>query len=160
MKGEIELRNATAVDNLIEYFIPKFGLTENAANTIRNYLKGQQKDISMLQMFFGNLQNSNNIVLGLMSRVISDLTHKTDSATHKFRLQFMDTMKKLGIRQEDLDGMYKKVIQKDADGKITGYLNSVIDWSKFENEMNLNKLEAYNKAPALSSDTFCIHPRL
>ena len=146
MKGEIELRNATAVDNLIEYFIPKFGLTENAANTIRNYLKGQQKDISMLQMFFGNLQNSNNIVLGLMSRVISDLTHKTDSATHKFRLQFMDTMKKLGIRQEDLDGMYKKVIQKDADGKITGYLNSVIDWSKFENEMNLNKLEAYNKA--------------
>ena len=146
IKGKVIYNNLTSANTLIESMINEYNINEQTAQEIRDYLKMSHRDVSMLQMFFGNMQHAPNPILGLFSRLIGDLHHKTDTSTNAFKVNFLGLINKLGISQNQLQSYYDKIIQKSPDGKVTGFLKAVIDWNKFEVEKTNNQIGAYNTA--------------
>lgn len=146
IKGEVTLRNSQAGTSLIEDMTREYNLSEAAAQEVANYMVDTYNDIGTLQMFFGNLQHAPNPILALFGRLIGDIHHKTDVATKQYTRGFINKLEGWGIPQEKFQSFFDKVIQRTGDNKLTGYLNSVIDWGKFENSRIANEIEAYNIA--------------
>lgn len=146
IKGDVLLKNAISGESLLQTMVDEYNVSPEAAREITDYLKTTHSDISTLQMFFGNLQHAPNPILALMGRLIGDLTHKTDVATKHFSRDFIDKLNRLGIKQENYQKFFDRLIQKDRNGKITGYLKSVIDWGTFELAKKANDIQAYNDA--------------
>lgn len=146
IKGNVILKNTISGQTLLESMIQEYDLSPTAAQEIREYLSVTYNDISVAQMFFGNLQNAPNPILALFSRIIGDIHHRTDVATKHYQRSFIDLTKKLGIPQENLQSFFDKVIQRTPEGKLTGYLQGVIDWGKFSQAEEAVKISAYNNA--------------
>ncbi|MGC8054944.1 hypothetical protein, partial [Salmonella enterica] len=64
-------------------------------------MKATHRDISTLQMFFGNLQHAPNPILALFGRMIGEVHHKTDVATKSYSMTFKNKLAKLGIKQTE-----------------------------------------------------------
>lgn len=146
IKGEVNLKNSISGMSLLEEMINNYNINPEAAREIREYMKATHRDISTLQMFFGNLQHAPNPILALFGRMIGEVHHKTDVATKSYSMIFKNKLAKLGIKQSEFQNFFDKLIQKGPNNKITGYLKSVVDWSKFETARTANEIQAYNTA--------------
>lgn len=146
LKGEVTLKDTISGTALLEDMVVEYNISPEAAREIRDSLNSTGRDISGLQMFFGNLQNAPNPILALLGRLIGDIHHRTDVATKHYSRKFIDKLESLGIPQSSYQKYFNKIIQKSSDNKITGYLQNVIDWGYFEKAKLQNEIESYNEA--------------
>lgn len=154
LKGEVTLKDTLSGEALMETMISEYRVSPEAAQEIRDYLNSTSRDISTLQMFFGNLQNAPNPILALLGRLIGDIHHRTDVATKHYSRKFIDKLAQLGVPQSGFQKFFDRVIQTTGDNKITGYVKGVIDWGRFEQAKVENEIAAYNAANQIHINTY------
>lgn len=152
LKGRVEVNNLLSFESMIDEMSQTFNMSEQAEQEVRDYPKNLSIDVNWLHTYFGNLQNAPNPILALLGRVIGEIYHRTDVATKFFQRRFIDKLNELGIKQGQYQQFFNRLIQKDSEGKVTGYLRNVIDWGRFEKAKEQNAIDAYNAANQIHID--------
>lgn len=133
-------------DIMLEKMQIMYGISDEGMEAFRNAVKGVITDSNLFEHNLFSLSSMKNPVLGMFGRVISGIYHRTNMATKNFTNEFISKMKELGIPQERYQEFYDRLIERDENGNITGFLRSVYDYRRRNDDIDRNEVEEYNRA--------------
>ena len=139
--GEMKRLTLQKGEELFETLLEEQQLEETDKDWFRKQLNEKIHDVSMLMFKFGNMMNTSNPILLMVSKLINKMHSRVRSRDSKFFNTFYKKMESLGM----LDKM-DQLIQVDKNGNKTNFFESVIDHQTFENDREAEKVKLYNEA--------------
>lgn len=142
LRGEKNYYIQRSADKIIERIIYKYGLDEKDRLNLEQMILKDYADIGWFQKTFGSLANASNPVLGVLGDIIAQNNFKSDQKSFKILNPFLNMVEKGGWNLNK----FENLLERNEDGKITGFTLSPYNWSKFYNAEIKAKTEAYNSA--------------
>jgi len=119
-------------DNLPET-IMEDGREVNVRSRLLNSISNATKDTNYLYALYGQLTHASDPLLGALGSVISDMSVIASQNFNTRAKTFQKKIRELGFDEKDLSSFYDK----------DGYILSMYDWSRFEEDINQIKAEEY-----------------
>lgn len=150
-----ELRNLTTQrgEEMVETLMTEFRLPDAVRDNFRLQLDSKLHDINMLMANFGNMQNSSNPILLLLSKMINRMYTTVRNKDLKVYNSLSKKLRDLGMIDK-LENLY----QRNPDGKLSNYLSSVVDYARFDEAFDNEKVRLYNEALQADPSTYSLAP--
>lgn len=153
LSGELKNLTTQRGEEMVENLMQEFRLPEDVRDAFRLQLDSKLHDINMLMANFGNMQNSSNPILLILSKMINRMYTTV-------RNQDLKVYNALAAKLKDL-GMIDKLdsfIQKSPEGNLTNYFASVVDYARFDAAFETEKIRLYNEALQVDPATAGLAP--
>lgn len=132
---------------IIEREIDEGGLTQAESEKLLDNLNGVHRDITQLASMFGVLSESSVPELALLSKLTHKIKIRTQQKSAKVLKDVLDLAEKKGWTKKQIQ---QAILQRDKDGKLTGYFINALDNAQYEKDKNEARVE--NIAELLNID--------
>ena len=141
--GEMKRLTLQKGEELFETLLEEEQLSEEDKDWFKKQLTDKLHDVSLLMFKFGNMLNSSNPILIMISKLVNKMYSRVRTKDNKFFNTLYGKLEGLGM----LDKL-NELIQVDKDGNKTNFLESMIDYHTFEQDREVEKVRLYNEALA------------
>ena len=126
ISGSHKLQEDKVFDTIVDRMIERYDLPESYRDFAKNQAVNMNKEISVFMHFFGQMNNSSDVLLNLTSSLVEEMQGKSTEAKQKLFREFADKMDKAGVSAKDMQEFAKD-----------GYIYNMYDFKKF-NEKKLD----------------------
>jgi hypothetical protein len=142
VKGKVLDTENQILENIIDRIIVRENLPDtimedgrevNVRSRLLNSISSATKDTNYLYALYGQLTHASDPLLGALGSVISDMSVIASQNFNTRAKTFQKRIRELGFNEKDLSSFYDK----------DGYILSMYDWSRFEEDITLIKAEEY-----------------
>ena len=118
LKAKLQDQNQVDSQTILEHIKGKTELSDKESETILQSMQTEQKDITMLQKMYNQLEHVSNTFLNYLGRMISDMYWNAEQLTRKEFFPLLDeaVSKKWSINS------FRNITKRNKEGKKTGYL--------------------------------------
>ena len=144
VKGKVLDTENQIIDSIIDRIIIRENLPEtivedgvevNVRAKLLNSINNATKDTNYLYALYGQITHASDPLLGALGSVISDMSVVASQNYTTRAKAFQAKLKTLGYNEKDIASFYDK----------DGYILSMYDWSKFEEDIVQLKAEEYKR---------------
>lgn len=132
-KLRIDSNDLKEIDNQINQ-----SLFPNGGSYIEQ-LERLSKDISSLDYWTGSGKDVNNSTIRVVHSILMDIASQTEMEQNNFAKDFLEQAKSFGFKD------YEFAMEKDADGKVTGYIVGEIKKGEFKRNLADKQAEMHKK---------------
>lgn len=133
--AKVQLTETKILDDIIDRLMVRHNLSDDLRPELEKAVDSAMRDTQMVYAVFGQLSHANDPILNMLSTVISDMNRDAE-------LSYINRVKSLQLKLREL-GFQEKDLTKFFDKD--GYIISMYDWSKFEEDILKIKVEAFKK---------------
>jgi hypothetical protein len=133
VQGKIDNIENKILNRIVDRLVVRWNLDEKDRAKLIEGINSAKKDTSSLYSWFGQITHADDPLLRMLGVVISDMTMKATQKYQDRAKDFQAMLYKNGFTEKDLP----KFMDKD------GYILSIYDWSKFNNDLDSIKAQAY-----------------
>lgn len=153
MSGELKNLTTQRGEEMVETLMQEFRLPEDVKEAFQTQLNSKLHDVNMLMANFGNMQNASNPILALLSKMVNKMYTTVRNKDLKIYNALSQKLRGLGMIDK-LDSL----VQRSPEGKLTNYFSSVVDYAKFDEAFNTEKIRLYNEALQNNPETSDLAP--
>lgn len=136
VNGEIANTENTIINRIVDRLMDRHSVTApKIREDLLKALDNASKDTNMLYSWFGQVTHAHDPLLGLLGSVIADMTFEAETRFQQRAKKFQNEIKKQGYKEGDLRQFFDK----------EGYVTSLWDFAKFEQENDITRAELYKK---------------
>lgn len=128
LEGDVFVQGTKDFDVLFNRLTFEYGMDQAAIDKVRAMFEAERDDISAFQALFGQLEHASNPVLNLLGKMISSNGHRAMQDT---LYDMKPVLMKAKAKGWNLKAM-QSLVEKDKEGKQTGYVISAFNFPKFE----------------------------
>lgn len=133
--AKVQLTETKILDEIISRLMARHNLSDDLRPELEKAVDVAMRDTQMVYAVFGQLSHANDPILNMLSTVISDMNRDAELSYINRVKSFQMKMRELGFLEKDLT----KFFDKD------GYILSMYDWSKFEEDILKIKVDNFKK---------------
>lgn len=133
VQGKIDNIENKILNRIVDRLVVRWSLDDTDKAKLIEGINAAKKDTGNLYAWFGQITHADDPLLRMLGLVISDMTMKATQNYQDRAKDFQAMLYKHGFTEKDMP----KFMDKD------GYILSVYDWSKFDNDLNTIKAQAY-----------------
>lgn len=133
--AKVQLTENKILDEIIDRLMVRYDLSDDLREELEKAVDSAMRDTQMVYAVFGQLSHANDPLLNLLSTVISDMNRDAELSYIGRLKNFQKKVRDLGFIEKDL----MKLFDKD------GYITSMYDWGKFEQDVLEIKVENFLK---------------
>lgn len=133
--AKVQLTETRIIDGIVDRLMARYNLSDDLREELEKAIDVASRDTQMVYAIFGQLSHANDPILNLLSTVISDMNRDAELSYINRVKSFQMRIRELGFTEKDLT----KFFDKD------GYITSMYDWAKFEDDILKIKVENFKK---------------
>jgi hypothetical protein len=148
--ANVENTQNIIVDGIIDRIMVRHNISDEYKDELRKAVETASRDTQTLYSFFGQLTHAHDPLLNLLGSVVSDMATQAAQSYEKRAKKLLQQVSDLGFNAQDLSKFYDK----------DGYILSLYDWSKFEDDILTLRAELYKKYSGVDEDVEKIKKQL
>jgi hypothetical protein len=133
VQGKIDNIENKILNRIVDRLVVRWSLDDTDRAKLIEGINAAKKDTGNLYAWFGQITHADDPLLRMLGLVISDMTIKATQNYQDRAKGFQAMLQKHGFTEKDMP----KFMDKD------GYILSVYDWSRFDNDLSSIKAQAF-----------------
>lgn len=142
LSGRQQNNEQTIFKGVVERIKEKYGLDDSYTDFAMAQAATMNSEVSVFMQLFGQMNNTSDGLLNIMSTLVEEMRGSATEYEQQLYRPFVDRMEKLGYNAKDISEFYDN-----------GYIYNLIDYPKFEADIESAKLKTYKKVTKKSVST-------